>query len=371
MADPVSPRVYVYQSPLRRAACRVCDATGDALRGGPAARARRPLPAPIERILAIKLDHLGDLVLALPALASLRTAYPHARLDALVAPASRPLLEHTGLTDEVMVADAAWYRGGRPRLSDLLALARSLRARRYDLALDLRGDPIAILLATLAGARFRAGFGDAGLGFLLDREHGVRAGAHQSTLLVEAAVAAGGRPLAGPPRPRLVTTPEERAAARVRLGARAGRAVTFHLGAGEPRKIWSPAGFGAVARVLARAGHPIVIVGGKEDVPLGDHFRRTAAEPVLDLAGALSLRESIAVIEASALLIGNDAGPAHFAAAVGTPVLVAFATINDPERWRPCGARVRVVTFQAPAPPGSQPAEVEAMLSAARDLLTG
>jgi ADP-heptose:LPS heptosyltransferase len=372
MDDPLPPRVYVYRSPLRRASCRVLDATGDALRGSPGARARRPPPPRVERILAIKLDHLGDLVLAFPALASLRAAYPGARLDALVAPASGPLLAHTGLTDEVILADAAWYRGGRPRPRALFALARSLRARRYDLALDLRGDPIAILLATLAGARFRVGFGDAGLGFLLDRELRVRAGTHQATLLAEAALAAGGRPLTGPPEARLVTSPEERVAARTRLGERAGRAITFHLGAGDPRKVWPPEGFGALAQALAREGHPVVVVGGKEDTPWSERFQRAAATPVLDLAGALSLRESLAVIEASALLIGNDAGPAHFAAALATPVLVAFAAVNDPERWRPCGERVRIVPVPVPAPPGAPRAEeIEAMRSAARELLAG
>ncbi len=372
MIEPGRPRTYVYRSPLRRALCRALDGAGDALRGGSAARARRPLPAPVGRILAIKLDHLGDVVLALPALAALRVAHPRARLDVLVATASRPLFAELDLVDEVLVCEAGWYDGGRPDLRALLGLARALRARRYDLALDLRGDPLAILLATAAGARFRVGFGDAGLGFLLDREHGARPGTHQATLLHEAAMSAGAGPLAGPPRPRLATSAAERAAAHAQLGSRAGRAVTFHVGAGDPRKIWPAAGFGALARTLARAGHPIVVVGGKEDIAWSERFQRELEQPALDLTGALSLRDSIAVIEASALLIGNDAGPVHFAAALGTPVAVVFAEINDPARWRPCGDRVRVVPFPAPARPGMPPSDqMAAMEGAARDLLAG
>lgn len=362
-------RRYVYRSPVRRVLVRAVDAVGDAICGGSLARAQRSLPLCVERILAIKLDHLGDLILATPALRSLRAGWPDARLDVVVPPACIPLLDHLGLADEIFTLEPFWIQHSAPRWADLARLAARLRARRYDLALDLRGDPVAIALATIAGARFRAGFGDAGLGFLLDREHRVRPGVHQSALLLEAAGLAGGAPLADP-MPRLSISPAERERARARLGNLAGHIVLFHLGAGDPRNIFPPEQFAAVARALLQAGRPIGVIGTAPERPLVDRFATALGHSFIDLTGALSLRETIAVIESAAVLLDNDTGPAHMAAAVGTPVVVAFATTNDPRRWGPMGARVGAVEFVPGANP-AMPGCVERLIGAAGRIASG
>ena len=90
-------RAYVYKSRLKRALAGITDRIGDTLRGSPRARSLRPPPSDVRRILAIKLDHLGDLVVAIPAIEALRKAYPRARLELLLAPSSAPLLQGLGL----------------------------------------------------------------------------------------------------------------------------------------------------------------------------------------------------------------------------------------------------------------------------------
>jgi ADP-heptose:LPS heptosyltransferase/GT2 family glycosyltransferase len=334
---PGPARAYVYRSALRRALVRTVDSIGYALRKS---RSGEP-PASVARILVVKLDHLGDLILALPAIEALRAAYPHAEIDAVIAPGGEPLLASAPVT-RIETLAAPWLDGGRVPWRTVRRVARRLRERRYDLAVDLRGDPVAILIARRA-ARFAVGIGNAGLGFLLDRVHpGPRPGLHQAEMLREVAALAGA-PTAGRARPRLRPTDEERARAADLLSGLPGRPIAFHLGAGDRRKIWPPENYADVAAELAEKGHPPVVIGGAEDRAYVDRFLARLGS-ALDLSGKLGLGESLAVLERCAALIGNDASPGHMAAAVGTPVVIVYAPINDPARWRPAGDEVEVVT---------------------------
>ncbi|HJQ97094.1 MAG TPA: glycosyltransferase, partial [Candidatus Polarisedimenticolaceae bacterium] len=160
-----APPAYVYRKAHRRALARIVDGVGYAF----AARRAQERPARVDRILVVKLDHLGDVVLALPAIEALRATYRSAEIDVLVSPAAGPLLA-TAAINRVEELPAPWLRGGHIPWRAVRSTAKRLRERRYDLALDLRGDPIAILIGRRA-ARFAVGIGNAGLGFLLDRVH--------------------------------------------------------------------------------------------------------------------------------------------------------------------------------------------------------
>lgn len=135
-------------------------------------------------------------------------------------------------------------------------------------------------------------------------------------------------------RPRLSATSAERA--RGRALACAARYVVCHPGSGGRGKCWSPAGF---ARAVARLEAPVVVVLGPAEVergldPTAFGRARVLLEPPID--------DLIALLAGAAAYLGNDAGPTHLAAALGTPTVAVFGP-TDPARWGPRGGRVRIV----------------------------
>src|SRR3954453_12759319 len=167
---PVPIRRYRYSKWRWRALAHALDAVGSlAMRPW---RRFRPLPRVEDprRILLVQLDHLGDAVLTSPLLARLRTAYPEARIDVLASPSNRGVFEADPHVHRVHLAARSWFERDRGRWalgSAVWELGRSLRAARYDLGLDVRGDILTVLLLALAGLPRRVGWVMGGGGFLL------------------------------------------------------------------------------------------------------------------------------------------------------------------------------------------------------------
>ena len=352
------PRPYAYKKPWVCRAVRLVDAAGERLFSR-----RRERPAEIRRVLVLRPDHLGDVVFALPAIQALRAALPGARIDLLVATGSRPLFpQNVGEGLEFLFFDAPWLaRPARARagLRGALSLARQLRRRAretggpYDLAVDLRGDFRLILAARLAGARYLAGRGITGLGFLLDAEAREVAGRHQvegNLALLEAA----GFDHRETPNPSIVLTQEEIEAGRAVLRghgvAGAKLVVGVHPGAGLATKRWAPEKYATlIARIASELPARVVLLGGPGDRPAADAVLAALGEArssrrLVDLCGALpDLRAFMGVARACHLFVGNDSGPAHIAAALGVPVLCLFSATNDPAEWGPRGGAVVVL----------------------------
>jgi ADP-heptose:LPS heptosyltransferase len=121
--------------------------------------------------------------------------------------------------------------------------------------------------------------------------------------------------------------------------------IAVHVGAGTAAKRWPDDHWrDLVAWLVVRLGAEVVLVGGKEERIIARHI--TGPSPyrgVIDWTGQLGVAELAAVIGQSDLFVGADSGPAHLAAAVGTPAVVLFSGTNDPGQWRPWGSGVTVV----------------------------
>ena len=298
------------------------------------------------RALAVRVDSAGDVLLAGPAVRQLRADVDELHL--LVSPSGAEAAALLPGVDDVWVCDVPWVRAEAapddPAVLDRL-LAR-LRAERYDEVVVLTSyhqSPLPMaLLARWAGVPRVVATSDAFPGALLDVRHrrvphgddpGV-GGPHEVEAMCDL-VAAGGHPRLG--NDRLAVRPVPLVAGLD------GPYVVLHPSASVPARGIAVDRAAAHAAALAAHGWRVVVTGGPRDVELG---RAVTPPGGVDLTGRTTLRALAGVLaEASAVVVGNT-GPAHLAAAVGTPVVSLFAPVVPLERWRPWGVPAVVLGNQ-------------------------
>jgi ADP-heptose:LPS heptosyltransferase len=306
----------------------------------------------IERVLLVRLRSIGDAVLATPAIHALRRILPDARIDLLLEDWVAPLFD--GPRDASAIISVR-----RESLAARLAVARQLRAARYDVAFDLHGGTTASLLVFASGAPRRVGYQHYRLSRLLthrapspDKLWG-RAGLHsveqQLGLLGFAGV-----PVSDCPPTRLAPSHAAERDVATRLDASGlaarDRLAIVHPAAAFESKRWSTEGFARVVERLHERGLSPIAIAARHEAGILSALRQMARAPVTTFAD-LPLSEVVALAARSRLFVGNDSGIAHVAAAVGIPVVVIFGSSNI-VHWRPwTGAPAETVQHVVPCGP--------------------
>jgi heptosyltransferase III len=272
-------------------------------------------------VLIVHPGALGDVLLALPALAHLARVRPGARRSLATAPRIAALLADAPCVEETRALDALGLHRLFTADGDAATLAR-LAAHETIVAWLGAGDPVfRAHLATLDGADARRVIVARGI-------PGPGAARHAAWHFLDTLAPLGPLP-AALPRVRLAAGPAERAWAAAWLDVRAIAAgpVVLHPGAGAPAKVWP--GMAALGRRLVARGLPVVAVTGPAEA---------AAEiPGAHAARDLTLRQLVALLERAAVFVGHDSGLTHLAAAVGGPTVALFGP-TDSAIWAPVGA---------------------------------
>ena len=283
------------------------------------------------KVLIVRLGSLGDIIHAIPAVAAIRRAQPQASIDWLVDIRHKDLLELVrGLDRVISIATTG--------LGNVFSTIGELRARDYDIALDLQGLLKSAVLARMSGARRVIGF--------------------SSTLLREKAAGWCYTESAGDVRPHIIDKnlsllkplgirvpdvefplddrrPEIVAFARTRLGIAPGeRFAIINPGAAWPNKRWPPVYFAEVARALAaRHGLRSIVLWGPGEESLAQAVA-SASDGTAEISPPTTIADLVSLARAATLVVSGDTGPMHVAAAVGTPVVGIFGP-TDPERNGP------------------------------------
>jgi heptosyltransferase-2 len=291
----------------------------------------------------IRLDRIGDVVLSTPVLQSLRQSFPSAHLAMMVRPVCRELIEGNPSVDEVLLYDKD--RIGRGLLNGL-RFALGLRRHRFDTALVLHPTVRSHLLVWLAGIPVRIGYARKAGGLLTHRlAHRKQEGAKsEADYALDMLRVFGIDPPAPPPFVPVDPGHARRIDQWLReqgLGAET-RLVAVHPASSARSKRWAPERFAEVADRLAQErATRVVLIGAEADAAHTQAMAGAMRSRPLDLSGKLSLGELAALLARCRLLIANDSGPVHIAAAVGTPVVAIFGR-NQPglgaRRWGPLGA---------------------------------
>jgi len=299
--------------------------------GHPGAHRAGPVDlAAAGRILAVRADNIGDVVVVTPALAALRAAAPHARLDLLASPAGASVVPMIPELDGVLAVSPSWQQlGDRP---DCPARERELldrlTAARYDVMVVFTSFsqspwPVAHL-GLLAGIGTRV---------LHSREFGGAVATHwvtpppDTTHLTDRALhllAAVGIPDRGRLPSLRVPAEAERGAEAALAGIDAPFAV-LAPGASCPSRRYPAELFGAAAAELARGGLPVLVGGPAGENALVAAVVAHAGTPGVTALPPVPLPVFTAVLRRAAVAVTNNSGGMHLADAVGTPVAVAFA----------------------------------------------
>lgn len=307
--------------------------------------------ASAQRVLGIRLDAMGDLLMTTPALRALAHARPDRRLTLLSSPSGAEAARLMPFIHETIVYEAPWMKSTAERASSAydLAMVDRLRAGHFEAAVIFtvytQSALPAALLCMLADIPLRAAHCRENPYQLLthwakerDTETHVRHEVRRQLDLVESVVGSTGA--------------DDRMSIAIGSGAfqrvdgllsgridRPSRWIALHPGGSAPSRRYPLDSFAVVARQLIREfGYQIVWTGSKEETALIDEVQRMVQEPSYSLAGKMNVEELAALIARAPLLISNNTSAVHLASAVGTPVVDLYALTNPQHTpWRvPC-----------------------------------
>jgi lipopolysaccharide heptosyltransferase II len=308
----------------------------------------RPAPAlDPEKILIILHGAIGDVTRALPLARLLRRRFPRATLSWSVEPAALPLLELSACVDDIIVFDRS--RGA----AAFLRFLGRVRARRFDLVLDLQRHLKSGVISRWSGAPHRLGFHRADakeLNWLFNNLHIPATGDSMPKILHYLKFAE----YLGAPREPLhwefrIGSEDHRRAERL-MGTAESPAVLF-IGARWQSKQWFAGQIAAAAAAIcARYRLPVVFLGAPAERELGNAARALTDANIINLTGRTSLREAITIISRARFCIGPDTGLMHVAAALGTPVVSLWGA-TDPARTGPYGFGDLVIQGKAECVP--------------------
>ncbi len=307
------------------------------------------------RILVIRTDRIGDVLLSTPVLSVLREQDGGCHISMLVSPYAAGAIEGHPALDEIIVDERSGRHGGP---GGFLRLVGELRAGRFDAALVLHPTARLALACRLAGIRIRIGTGYRAYGLLFNRriyEHRREASKHEVeyNLSLARALFEG----AGEAAPQIHVPESARRALADRMDRwrlRPGDPlVLLHPGSGGSARDWPADCFAELAGRLARSGIPVVVTGSAGERDLVEGVAGSLPDQVIGVAGELDLKELAALLQASTLCVTNSTGPLHVASAVGTPAVALFCPIKpcSPVRWGPFGGDHDILMPEVPPCP--------------------
>ena len=295
----------------------------------------------INRLAGIRTDRLGDVLMNLPALRALDQRFPHAALTVIVRPPLDELLRGQPGLDAVVPYDPAYDHGWL----GTVRWAFALRRHRFDAVIVLNPTTRAHIATWLAGIPIRVGYARKGDWALTDTtpDRKAEGSRHETEYNLELAAVLGAT--TRDRIPRLIVADSDQRTIRQLLeeaGLPATTAlIALHPWTSDPAKQWPlPLMAELIDALAADESRGLLLIGGPEEEERARHFLAGVRAPIVSFAGRLSLRQLAALLQQCRVLVSNDSGPVHVAAAVGTPTVTLFTgqrPAATPRRWGPVG----------------------------------
>lgn len=299
----------------------------------------------MQKILIIQTAFIGDVILATPLIGNLKTAFPASKIDFLVKSGNQSLLKNDPNLNEILVFDK------KKKIKSLLELTKKIRAKKYDLVINLHRFASSGILTFLSGAKQKLGFKKNPFYFAYTQSfpHEIGNGKHEVERNLELIKHLTSNQKK---QPKLYPSSADFEAIQMYQAENyyclAPASVWFTKQA--PKEIWLK----LIAKLSAESS-TIYLLGGPDDKELCEEIKvKTNAEKVINLAGKLSLMQSTALMKNAKRNFVNDSGPLHLASAMNAPVsaffcsttpLFGFGPLSDDSKiievenlpCRPCG----------------------------------
>jgi len=335
------PAYYFYRSKPVADLFKMIDSLGFVFYQEMAKVKKELILKPENKILLINLGGAGDLILSEPLLAAL-SDYSQQKVDLLWFPGQeKALLNHPAL-GKIYNLELPWL-GGRKKLfnslADLWRLSRVLKKEKYFLALDLKGDPLIILLLFFSQIPKRFGFSNGGLGFLLTHSFSQPENLKRYKInlsLGEAYL----ENFTNYYRAPQLNLPENLIFPESLKNSSTQKIIVIHLGASTQSRRWPQDNWIELIKLLL-SEYGITLIGDLEDSKKLFLAAPELRDSVSDLSGKTWL-ETAQIIKRADLFIGANSGPAHLASALNCPVISIFSAANNPEVWAPNKAKVLI-----------------------------
>lgn len=311
-----------------------------------------PVGFDARHILVIKLDHLGDVLLATPMFSNLRRAYPSAQVHVLVGEWGEVALRNHPDVDKILRYNSRFFRrSAEAPQSKVFSVLSLLHQQKYDLVINLRGDWLTALFSLMKPTRYRLDYAWLQIANKLGLARFT--GLHQLNRNLDLLRMAD---IPTPCKlPTFHTTDDDQRWTDEFLqksGISLNRPlVIIHPGSPIPLKRWRTERFAAIADWLIKQKNAqILLVGTRDEAPIVSAVQEQMREKSTGLAGETTVSQLAELLKRCHLFLGNDSGPMHIAAAVGTQTIGLYGPGN-PARFGPAGLNCHTIRRQPHCPP--------------------
>lgn len=290
------------------------------------------------KILLVKVERIGDLVLSTPAIRAIRGQFPHSSISIIVNPPTRQIIENDPYLNEVIAYD---IKGTHGNFRQKIRFIRNLRSRKFDLGIDLSTRDFFFTpawLLCLSGTKINLGLDNYARGFLFN----IKVKSNREPMPLAQEVLHILSPLGtaiSDIKPKLFVSGEDKNYVQEYLNReginKENLLIAIHPGGFYETQRWRADGFAKVARYLIeRYKARVVFVGSQEENKLINEIMSLITDKPINLAGKTSLGQLMALIQRCHLFIGNSSGPLHIALGFNIPT-ISFLGPTLPERWQP------------------------------------
>lgn len=292
----------------------------------------------IKKILIIRLDNLGDVILATPFIKAVKRNFPNAKIDILIKSLTKDILINNPHLNKIITFEPFWMGSSKPfNFFQIIGSIKKLRKEKYNIIFELRGNPFNILFASLIGSKYRIGYGAQGLGFLLTHliDYDIKQ-KHEIERNLDILRILNFKIHSKKPEIFLSKKDEKFAEVFFKKNKinKKDLVVCIHPGAPWFPKRWPKERFAELAdKLIEKYKAKIILIGSEDEIKLTNRIINLLKEKnkknIFNIAGKTTTTQLTALIKKCCLFIGNDSGPMHIAATVNIPI-IAFFGPSDP-----------------------------------------